>query len=165
MVWLSSSHHLIPFTVSFPKMCNSWHSFSHLLFIVPPYQRELRHFGPKYLVVGSCRTSKIIFFLFYYKIWAFPPQKKSRQFTSILPSKIGQNPGAHGVLGWSHRATWRTCGGSGRAAGGGTTTRPWRPPAWPGWSAAPAGPMATSSCTCTSPSGRSGRPPRPSLGA
>ena len=101
MVWLSSSHHLIPFTVSFPKMCNSWHSFSHLLFIVPPYQRELRHFGPKYLVVGSCRTSKIFFFLFYYKIWAFPPKKKLHQLTSILPSEIGPNSGAHGVLGWS----------------------------------------------------------------
>ena len=110
MVWLSSSHHLIPFTVSFPKMCNSWHSFSHLLFIVPPYQRELRHFGPKYLVVGSCQASKIFFFLFYYKIWAFPPKKNSHQRTSILPSEIGPNPGAHGVLGWSLSAA------AGRAA-------------------------------------------------
>ena len=114
MVWLSSSHHLIPFTVSFPKMCNSWHSFSHLLFIVPPYQRELRHFGPKYLVVGSCQASKIFFFLFYYKIWAFPPKKNSHQRTSILPSEIGPNPGAHGVLGWSQCAT---AGQGGEVAG------------------------------------------------
>ena len=93
MVWLSSSHHLIPFTVSFPKMCNSWHSFSHLLFIVPPYQRELRHFGPKYLVVGSGGASKIFFSYSTIKFEPSPPKKIHIHAHPFYLLKLGQIPG------------------------------------------------------------------------